>query len=106
MKFMRALAIILSAGIFAVASLGSANAFSGINKPVIKADSLLTKVDHHGTCYKWKRSHGEKYCYKWRYKHCYEWKYDSYGKKYCYKWKWKYYSKGHEKGYGRGSGGY
>ena len=100
MKFLKALAIVLSAGLFALTSFAPANAFSGLDKPAVETTSSLIKVGHHGKCYKWKWSHGQKYCYKWRYKKCYKWKHDHYGNKYCYKWKWSYYYKGHKKGYG------
>ncbi len=107
MKFSKIMIATLSAGVIGLFTLGSAQAFQPMKAPATEAASHIVKVDHHGKCYKWKYSHGEKYCYKWRYKSCYKWRHDDYGNKTCYKWKWKYYSKSHHGGYGgRKSGGY
>ena len=113
MKFSRIIMALLTAGIVAISSIGAAQALEPYKGPLLQTQKFVTKVSHHGKCYKWKYYGVHKHCYKYRYKSCYKWKYDAYGTKYCFKSKWKYYykkfkgyHKGHHKGYHYNGGSY
>ncbi len=110
MKFSKIIIALITAGVIGLFSFSSAQAVQSLKSPVTNAATLIEKVSHHGSCYKYKYRHGHKYCYKFRYKKCYKWRYDSYGNKYCYKWGWGYYTKpyykhGYKKHHGHGRHG-